>query len=143
MLGERMGMYDSQEKIEKRLWQNPREGRLAGSAREVLIPPATVVPFEDIEGMEWSVLVKDLSESEVRLLLEEKPVRMLGIVSDDGTGEFLPCAVFPLRAPNEHSLEDLKQERQEFMHKVARVKDMARAGRGDDNPCLKLPMIHK
>ncbi len=142
MLGERMDMYDSQEKIEKRLWQNPREGRLAGAAREVLIPPATLVPFKDIEGMEWSVRVKDLSEPEVRLLLEEKPVRMLGIVSEDGSGEFLPCVVFPLRAPNEHSLEDLKQEREEFMHRMARIKEMATRDEMDANPCFKIPRLH-
>ena len=142
MLGERMGMYDSQEKIEKRLWQNPQEGRLAGSAKETLTPPATVITFEDVEGENWLVSVTDLSKKEQELLVAQKPVRMLGVVTLGDTREFHPCAVFPLKAPNEHSREDLRQEREEFMYKISRMKDAGRENEKKEDPCFKLPRLH-
>ena len=154
MLGERMGMYDSQNKIEKRMWQNPNEGRLAGTAEESFVPPATLLAFRDIEGDLWQVVLKDLEDTELSLLDAKQPVRMLGTVVDEEGRVFHPCAVLPLRAPNELSIEDMREEREQFkkkMHdmeqKMEQKGEMMVAREPEfiklEEPCEKLPILRK
>jgi hypothetical protein len=116
MLGQRMGMYDSQDKIERKLWQNPAEGRLLGVAEAPPLPPATAVAFKDIEGAMWQVAITDLREEDLELLDGKRAIKLLGTVS--GEQLFHPCAVLPLRAPNELSMRDMREEREEFMKKM-------------------------
>jgi hypothetical protein len=137
MLGIHMNMYNSQEKIEKRMWQNPHRGRLVGQAEEAFVPPATGVRFKDLEGKVWQASVQDLSKDELELLSGMQPVRMFGIVMDEQSALFHPCHVFIHKSPNEHSLRDLKQERMEFISKVARVKEIARGDQTNTDPCLR------
>lgn len=154
MLGERMGMYDSQEKIEKRLWQKPNEGRLVGIAEVPLVPPATAVMFKDVEGSVWQVSIKDLEDMELALLGENKPVRMLGTVTDEKGRLFHPCAIFPLKAPNELSMRDMREDREKFAKKMhdfeeriekrgQKVLKMEEEESELEEPCEKLPMLKK
>ncbi len=154
MLGQRMGMYDSQEKIEKRLWQNPKEGRLAGVAEAPFMPPAATVAFKDVEGDVWQVVVSDLEDMELVLLDAKQPVRMLGTMTDEEGRFFHPCAIFPLRAPNELKMEDMREEREHFMkkmhdfeEKLERKGERLLAKKPDDDefeePCEKMPMLRK
>lgn len=154
MLGERMGMYDSQEKIEKKLWQNPKAGRLTGKAEEQFVPPATMVKFKDVEGTLWWVAVADLSEVELELLGTENPVRMLGTMVNEDESQFHPCAVLPVRAPNEISMHELREDREHFREKMHSLEEklerkgeqlLAKKPEEDEmeEPCDRLPMFQR
>jgi hypothetical protein len=153
VLGERMGMYDSQEKIEKRLWQDPNNGRLVGIAEESLVPPATMISFKDVEGGLWQVSIKDLESMELALLGEKQPVRMLGTVTDEKERLFHTCAVFPLKAPSELSMRDMREDREKFIKKMHGLEDRLERrgervlkGSREENkfeePCEKLPVLN-
>ncbi len=154
MLGERMGMYDSQEKIEKRLWQNPKEGRLIGNAQDKFVPPATTINFKDVEGTHWQVEIADLTPAELELLDKKEPVRLFGTLLNTDMNIFHPCAIFPLQAPNELSMHEMRDERKRFdekMHdfeeKLERRGEMLlgrepKAGEMEE-PCEKLPMLQR
>jgi hypothetical protein len=150
MLGQRMGMYDSQEKIEKRLWQNPKEGRLIGAQTAPLKAPAVVVEFEDVEGALWHIDVLDLSQAEQNLLAEQRPVRLIGVTDGKEENRFHPCGVFPWSLDKPLSREDLHAAREAFETKVhgfaEKTEHMISPSKKDEDPespCRELPPVHR
>lgn len=154
MLGERMGMYNSQEKIEKRMWQRPEEGRLIGAQKAPLIPPATTTEFMDVDGMMWSIDITELSKHERYLLDEMKPVRLIGVVQGGEVPHFHPCGVFPWLLDKPMSRDDLHAAREAFETKVHGFGERAEhmmlelEGKPDmDNdegsPCREIPPVSR
>jgi hypothetical protein len=146
MLGERMGMYNSQEKVEKRLWQNPEDGRLLGRQTERFIPPATVVGFTDVAGDVWSVDVTDLTPQEVELLNKEEHVRLIGVLRDEKGKQFHSCGVFPWLLDKPMSRGDLSAARKAFETKVHGFEEKIEHAifeeqqktNGAESPCLDI-----
>ena len=70
-LGQQMSGYPSQEKFEKKLWQDPKEGRLLGRVTKPIQPPSTLVQFIDVNGLRWKIDISELSEAERTLLFNQ------------------------------------------------------------------------
>lgn len=125
MLGEKMGMYNSQEKIEQKMWQDPQEGRLLGRFEGPLPPPSMLMNFTDVSGEVWQVNVTELSPQERALVDEQATVRLLGAVSDESMMVFHSCGVFPWMFDKEMSREDMRAAREAFSMKVEGLKEKA------------------
>ncbi|MEY2665000.1 MAG: hypothetical protein RLZZ480_105 [Candidatus Parcubacteria bacterium] len=122
MLGQRMHMYNSQEKIEKRLWQNPEDGRLLGRQTESFMPPSTTIEFTDVHGEQWRVDITDLTPEELKLLETEQQVRLLGMKLESEQ-MFHSCGVFvwDLDKPE----EDFAAAREGFLIKLHSFEERA------------------
>lgn len=125
-LGEGMDMYMSQDKMEKKLWQAPDDGRLIG--RQVLstMTPTSTVIFEDLKGVRWNLNVSELAPMDLNLLASEKMVRIVGTTSNISTRQFHACGAFLWILDREMKLEELNAERQAFVERVYQHKDKAK-----------------
>ena len=137
LLGERMQMYNSQEKIEGKMWQAPDEGRLLGRFGEPAIPPSTLVRFTDVSGNEWKVNIDELSDKERGLMHKDEMVRLIGQVTDGDLGVFYSCGAFPWSLDKPMPREDMRAAREEFMLKIEGYKErserMAQNMRGEND----------
>lgn len=124
-LGERMGMYMSQEKLERVMWQAPEQGRLLG--RQVLptVSPTTTVIFEDTSGARWRIAINELSERDMALLASAKEVRLLGTTTSSTLQHFHACGAFPMMVTREMTNEERNQERQRFVNRMAELQPTA------------------
>ncbi len=125
MLGQKMGMYNSQDKIEQKMWQDPAGGRLLGQFEAPLPPPSTLVSFIDVTGQEWQVNIQELSEDELALLEQEVDVRLIGKVSEKNETLFYTCGAFPWVFDRHMSRQDLSATREAFIMKVQGFKERA------------------
>jgi hypothetical protein len=137
MLGQRMHMYNSQEKIEEKMWQAPYEGRLLGRFGEPASPPSTLVRFTDVSGNEWKVNIDELSDKEKGLMRKDEVVRLIGQVTDGDLGVFYSCGAFLWSLDKPMPREDMRAAREEFMLKIEGYKErserMAHNMRGEDD----------
>jgi hypothetical protein len=154
MLGEKMEMYNSQEKMEQKMWQNPKEGRLLGRFEEPLPPPSTLVTFKDVAGEMWQVNVNELSAGERGLLERQENVRLLGKITDEGTNLFYSCGAFPWTFDKPMSREDMRAAREAFSMKVESFKESAEhyaleaqgredADKDSESPCSEMEPIKR
>ena len=101
--------YQSQEKQELKLWQNPAEGRLVGaflSAADGVPQPLFI--FEDVAGVRWDTDVSELHSMDTYLLHTGKRVRVLGLLEEVNPPTFHACAVFPWAYEHEYSRKELR-----------------------------------
>jgi hypothetical protein len=98
--------------------------------------------------------MEELEGMELNLLGENKPVRMLGTVTEEEGRHFHPCAIFPLKAPNELSMRDMREDRDKFAKKMhdfeeriekrgQKVLKMEEEESELEEPCEKLPLLKK
>lgn len=120
MLGQRVPMYTSQEKLEKFVWQAPEEGRLIG--RQVLstVAPTSTIIFEDIEGNRWNFCVEELSERDLEILASERLVRIVGTTTDETMKRFHACGAFSWLHDKDVSMQTLMNQRQDFLEQAHR-----------------------
>ena len=123
ILGQQMSMYNSQEKIEEKMWQAPDEGRLLGRFGRPLPAPSALVRFTDVAGNEWGVNVDELSLQERELLEHDEMVRLIGQITDGEEGVFYSCGVFPWMLDKPMSREDLRAAREMFQMKIEGYKE--------------------
>ena len=137
MLGQLMHMYNSQEKIEEKMWQAPDEGRLLGRFGEPASPPSTLVRFTDVSGNEWKVNIDELSDKEKGLMRKDEVVRLIGQVTDGDLGVFYSCGAFLWSLDKPMPREDMRAAREEFMLKMEGYKErserMANKMKGEDD----------
>lgn len=113
-LGEQMTMYSSQEKLERRAWQVPEEGRLLGRRVEETIESTQLV-FEDVSGGRWVMDSVELPPRDIELLESNELVRVLGKNIDEKLKLFHLCGVFPWTAKPDIKLQQLSYERERFV----------------------------
>ncbi len=118
IVGSHMGMYVSQEKFERRLWQNPKEGRLIGMRVLSESVPTTTLIFEDINGQRWQMNTEELRDRDLKLLSSQKTVRLLGKCTDMESGVFHVCGVFPWMMQKEVTMSEMMAERQVFVGRL-------------------------
>ena len=123
MLGQHMPMYNSQEKIEQKMWQAPDEGRLLGRFGKPLPAPSTLVRFTDVTGNEWGVNVDELSLKERELLEHDEIVRLIGQITDGDMGVFYSCGAFPWMLDKPMTREDLRAAKEAFEMKIEGYKE--------------------
>lgn len=154
MLGERMPIYSSQEKIELKMWQNPESGRILGRFGKPLPPPSTLVSFTDVSGQEWQVHINELSEDERGFFESEETVRLIGQVSDENETVFYSCGAFPWVFDKPMSRNDLNATREAFMIKVQGFKEKAEHAalkaelkldedEASESPCLEIDPVKR
>jgi hypothetical protein len=154
MLGQKMDMYNSQEKIEQKMWQNPKEGRLLGHFEGPLPPPSTLVVFKDVAGVQWQVNVNELSDSEKGFMERQENVRLLGNVTDDNLKVFYSCGAFPWTFDKPMNREDMRAAREAFSMKVESFREgtehmaLKAEGREDEDeynesPCGELEPVRR
>jgi hypothetical protein len=123
MLGQHMGMYNSQEKLERKLWQNPDDGRLLGRVTGPIVPPAITANFEDVEGRLWQIDLSELEEEERELLLREDKVKVIGLASKETPDLFHLCGAFPWLLDHRATRADFIATREAFEAKMHRFEE--------------------
>lgn len=119
-LGHQVSMYTSIDKLEKRLWQMPEDGRLVGKQVFSTLSPTSTVVFEDTIGQRWRMDVSELQSRDIELLASEKPVRLLGKAEDIKLRLFHACGALPLMNQEEVSVTDILGEREAFIQRIYR-----------------------
>lgn len=156
MLGRQMSMYMSEEKMETNLWQNPQDGRLIGQVTKQIVPPATMVVFTDVDGIDWMLDTSDLSENEQSLLQNEKRIRLIGEISTINEKIFHSCGAFPWLLDKPESREDFQAARKSFEQKIQgyeeQIEKLANTKDGDsldtnpekaESPCKHIAPVRR
>jgi hypothetical protein len=137
-LGEQLSMYTSQVKHEKKLWQQPADGRLLGQAVLATVAPTSTIIFEDSLGGRWRVEIADLSDGELQLLNSKELVRMFGQPLNLSAKVFHACGVFPWLLNAAMPGKQLAYERQAFLDKSMLYINEAERRTADKEMQLKL-----
>jgi len=127
ILGSNMGMYMSQDKIERKLWQEPKQGRLVGQLVTSEIVSSSTRLFEDISGKKWQMNVSELHPRDIELLETHKTVRLFGVCTDKDLGIFHACEVFPWMLKREVTPDEMLSERHIFMSRLHKFEEEAEA----------------
>lgn len=115
-LGRNSSMYQSQEKMELRMWQVPEDGRLVGVYESEI--KGSLVRFNDIEGREWSLDTVDLKARDLEVLTTGKKVRVLGLVANGSPMMMHACGIFPWMMERVPELAELRQSKQYFIERM-------------------------
>jgi hypothetical protein len=118
ILGSSMNSYMSQEKIEKKLWQEPAEGRLMGKQVFGTLAPTSTIIFEDISGNRWRMNITELPQRDINLLASEKTVKLIGKQISSPVSIFHACGAFPWMMDKNITMNDMKTERNLFIERV-------------------------
>lgn len=120
-LGTYVDSYDSQDKVERLLWQEPEDGRLLGdlvmSAKEDN-ELQTELDFMDSNDFLWRLHTEELPTQGLELLQTGKPVRLLGTVLSTEPAVFLVCGVLPARARRDYQMSELINERKAWEERM-------------------------
>lgn len=119
MLGERLGIYQSQQKYELALWQQPAVGRLVATMVGSTSEPHIIV-MRDVAGVEWLVDMAAVSEADHALLQSGRPVKVLGMVQKDADGSFTACGSAAWYFDQPMRRRDLYAEREAFWGRIER-----------------------
>lgn len=121
--------YQSQEKMEARLWQNPEKGRLLGYFIEYDDTNRARAIFEDINGVRFDTDISELSGLSEELTEAGTKVRLLGELISNEPPNFHACAVFPWFVPGDHTMEELREMKDELRTAIDKhLKPLARKG---------------
>jgi hypothetical protein len=151
-LGEQMGMYTSQEKMEKRMWQNPEDGRLLGRQTYATVAPTSTIVFADVTGKAWRVDVSELSLEELQLLETEATVKLIGTLSSKDAAIFHSCGAFKWTFDASVSRRELQALRLNFLQRMgdhltrrALEDEESNEGLGEaaHRPCDDLPILER
>lgn len=113
----RIPMFPAIEKIEMHMWQAPEEGRIVGVYENQGELDDTVI-FTDKSGVTWTLDTSELNPIDLGNLLSRDEVRILGVLSSTTHGYFYGCAVFPWTFRTNLSLQDVQNERMDFLQRM-------------------------
>lgn len=113
-LGQQLGSYMSQTKVEQKLWQMPQAGRLVGKLEQLNQEnvSAPVFNFKDEEGVLWRLNVNELRSRDTDLLVRGGRVRILGTTTNEFS--FHVCGVFPAMGDRAFGFKEMARERRDF-----------------------------
>lgn len=117
-LGTYLVSYDSQDKVEQYLWQEPKDGRLIGNLLVERVDYDGQFNFIDSNSFLWYLNTEELTPESLKLLNSGAPVRLLGLVTGEEQPIFLVCEVLPVRAGRDHSIKELFDERDLWLEKM-------------------------
>lgn len=113
--------YPSQEKIELKWWQNPKEGRLVGTAEYVRESGGTGARFIDVTGVVWQLDSAELLVVEKQLLEAGRQVRLFGVIQPGSV--FYACGAMPWVYDRAYVDEELATIRRETRAKMNAFRD--------------------
>jgi hypothetical protein len=110
-LGMKVKMYESQIKMEQKMWQAPEAGRLVGSVTIDSIAGDMInkLSFKDVTGFTWEIDESELKPAEIDLLKGGSRVRLLGQIMPDNSAVFHACGVLPWVYEKRYSANELQQ----------------------------------
>ena len=147
-LGQQMSMYNSQEKIEMSMWQDPDDGRLLGRMIEAPKPPMLTATFADVSGQTWNIDMRELAPHEQDLLMREDNVRLIGVIDRD-TMLFHSCGAFPWLLDKPVSRQDLEAARMAFETKIHSFEERLEKKMGEmeegeeESPCEDIAPVKR
>jgi hypothetical protein len=110
-LGKFVTIYDSQEKLEIKVWQNPKAGLLIGQVKVGEYKENTErtsgLLFVDLSGQRWSLITAELAEQDKDLLSSGEDVRIVGQKIESEPKSFLVCGVLPWVYKEERPMHEL------------------------------------
>lgn len=118
LLGKHMSVYQSQNKFEQQLWQDPADGRLVGMLRYTTLSPTTTIIFEDISGGRWTMNITELGPFDLSALDSEKLVKLLGKATNEELHLFHACGAFPWLFDKSLTSTERQRDRQAFVERV-------------------------
>lgn len=136
LLGNQMSIYMSQEKIERQMWQQPREGRLIGKQVLTTVATSSVIVFEDAAGSRWRLHVQELLPADITLLASGENVRVLGQSVNVDAAIFHACGVFPWMMKKEVTMRQMSEQRESFLGKVQKLAQQTERAVGAPNANL-------
>lgn len=116
-LGKGMPLYQSYERAEAEMWQNPEEGRLLG-VFSTMDEKDEMYVFIDKNGTAWSIETIELRKPDRDLLSSGKTVRVLGTTKNQEVGYFHACGVFPWMHNGTVSTKGMRADRKVFIEKM-------------------------
>ncbi|MEZ4104364.1 MAG: hypothetical protein R3B60_03700 [Candidatus Paceibacterota bacterium] len=116
-LGHYISLYNSQEKIELRLWQSPVAGRIIGQVYEMNNDNSEAL-FVDIYNTRWGLVTTELDDDDIKRLGTGQNVKVVGQVLGIKPPKIHVCGVFPWFYDDFHSREEMREQR-EIMKKRA------------------------
>lgn len=115
--------YESQERSEQKMWQQPGQGRLVGHLLDgEAILPVPYIIFTDIQNNQWQMNIDDLNIDDINNLNTKKKVRILGIDNSGAIMSFHACAVFPWVYDYEHTMKELGKMRDKMRQQIMKHK---------------------
>lgn len=155
-LGEVAPMYVSQAQMERKMWQNPAEGRLIGRQIGGAAAPTSTVPFADVKNVTWQVRVIDLSEADRAYLRQGERVRLLGVLTSESSKQFHACGVFPWMLDEPAPMGKAVEARKAFVDRMYKHHEDAKSRRvaieavaitrpqvGTTSPCHTLAAVRR
>jgi hypothetical protein len=126
--------YESQERFEQKMWQQPEKGRLVGHLTEgEAVLPVPYIIFTDIKDNQWQMNIDDLNIDDINNLNSQKKVRILGIDNSGAVLSFHACAVFPWVYDYEHTIKELGEMRDQIRQQVMKHKlGLSRSDEGEE-----------
>jgi len=130
-LGQVAPMYDSQAKMEQKMWQNPQQGRLIGGQSALTSSSPATIFFDDIADVRWEVSVAELSTEDKEYLAQGHKVRLLGAIKQnkDAFARFHACGVFPWMMDEPTKVAAISEERQVFVERMYKHYEDAKSRR--------------
>lgn len=124
--GNSIAPYQSQEKFEKKIWQEPEDGRLVGVALGEVPDLVKVLRFRDVNDQNWQLTAVELSEEDWQELKLKKLVRVTGLpivgTDKDAVAHFHACHVLPWFYDNKHDRSELRKYRKIISEEIAEFK---------------------
>lgn len=130
--------YESQEKREQKLWQQPGQGRLHGhyiSSNQS--ESKFLVNFQDYESVIWQLNIDELDGEEVSLLHSGSRVKLWGEVTNIEPPHFYTCAVLPVLHEETTTRAALVKLRQKIINKGQRYTSIHGEIALTESPCAQ------
>lgn len=119
MMDAHMPAYLSQNRLERKMWQYPEDGRLVGRQVFSTLSPTTTIIFEDISGFRWQMNVTELPIKELEMLASGKTVKLLGKPLGQVNPSFHACFVSFWIEDKNTIVEEKSEDRKFFIEKLS------------------------
>jgi hypothetical protein len=126
-MGDRMPLYQSQEKLEFAFWQNPEAGRLVAKVVHNTIIPTSTMVMVDRDNVRWTVDVSELHAVDHDVLGHGDFIRLLGTTTNQSTKRFHACGAFPWLLADPLPMSELEADRVAAMERIYAHKSSAKA----------------
>lgn len=110
-LGHSLALYNSQEKIEIKLWQKPVSGRLVGKAYEMNGDNSRAL-FVDTYNTHWDLVTTELGDDDMKELGSGRNVKVIGQVLQVKPPKMHVCGVFTWFYDDLHSRDEMRKQRE-------------------------------
>jgi len=130
--------YESQEKREQKIWQQPAQGRLLGRLQTLDSEDGGLtVTFTDYDSVIWLTDISELDNEEILLLGSGLKVRLLGEVINIAPPHFHACAALPWLHETVATRLELNNSRQLIISKQNRYLGPPEGQTLIDSPCAR------